>query len=337
MADLLQDKVFIFAQNPIPSESEIYFLEMAANEANLGPIKDSEIVSYGDNYDTYKTTTKFGAKVIKLSLDPTSDFSEPEPPNGPKTFAIVNSEIGGTPIVAKIEDYIGGANLSEIGESAIFTIWPKVVESIVQNSQTAANKTLNQHLKELFKKTSIDDDENLDTLVKTNSSNYQLVKSGIAELKQEVQTLCKDWYSSDTLIHGNISLDNLFVSKDKVIFSSWGNSYSANLLLELAALKMNIDFPQEIEYEIFSQLKKQASLIHSWEEYIQCKTFVASYKFLECVYLFIKETFLFEGKRQGEILKLSAFFCRNLGQFNKLAGFRKHQDELLKLFSSPVV
>lgn len=337
MSNLLQDKVFVFAQNPNPSESEIYFLDLVANAVNLGPINDSEIVSYGDNYDVYKTNTNLGQKLIKLSLDPKFDFTkDPEPPNGPKTFSIVNLDVG-ILVVAKIEDFIEGANLHELGESMVLSVWPKIAESIVQNSQTPANKTLNQHLKELFKKTSIDDDENLETLVKTNSSNYQLIKSGILELKQEVQTLYKPWYSADSLIHGNLSADNLFISNERVVFSSWGSSYSANVLLELAAFKMNVDFTQEVEYNMFLALKEQASLSQTWEDYIQCKTFVASYKFLECVHSFIKETFLFEGKRRGELLKLSSFFCRNLGLFNKLTGFKKHQEELLKLFSSPVV
>ena len=337
MSNLLQDKVFVFAQNPTPSDSEIYFLDMAANAAELTGAKNYETVKHGENYDLYKADSNSGQKFIKLSLDPSYDFyKDPEPPNGPKTFKIIQFDAG-IPVVAKIEDAISGQNLVEIGESALNFGWKNVVEAIVQNSQTSSPRTLKQHLKDLYKKTSLEEDENLRTLIETNSTNYQLVKSGILELKQEVQTLYKPWYSAETLIHGNLSADNIFFTKDRAAFSSWGSSYSGHLFLELAALKMNLDFPADLEYNMFLALKESAGVSQSWEDYNQCKIFVSSYKFLECVYSFIKETFLFEGERKNELLKLSSYFCRNLGSFSKLSGFKKHQDELLKLFSSPVV
>lgn len=337
MADLLQNKVFVFAQNPTPSESEIYFLDIVAENANLGKIHGHEIVSYNDNYDVYKIQSNLGPKIVKLSLDPEFNFeNDPQPLNGPKTFSIVKADIG-VQVVAKIEDFITAPSLAEIGESNINSGWPLVVKAIINNSKEAHNRTLKDHLKALFKQTSLDENKNLDILVKTNSSNYQLIKKGAEELKKEVEQLYKPWHSVDTLINGNISSDNLFLDRNDAYISSWGKSYSAHVFLELAALKMNIDMPQLTEYDMFNELKRQSSSENTWEDYIQCKTFVASYKFLECVFSFIKETFLFEGKRRDELLKLSSYFCRNLGLFNNLAGFRKNQEELLKLFSSPVV
>ena len=337
MPDLLQNKVFVFANNPKPSESEIYFLDMISHGANLGKISNHEVLSYNENYDVYKVTTPTGPRVIKLSLDPKFNFkNDAEPLHGPKTISIINIDIG-VPVIAKIEEFISAPTLAELGESSINFAWPTVVKAIIENSKEKHPTSFKTYLKLLFKKTSLESNENLDVLVKTNSTNYQLIKSGAEELKKEVEQLYKPWYSANTLIHGNISSDNLFLDGEKAYISSWGNAYSAHVFLELASFNMNVNLSQSVEYNMFKSLKELSGTENSWEDYIQCKTFVASFKFLECVFSFIKETFLFEGKRRDELLKLSSYFCGNLGIFEKLSGFRKNQEELLRLFSSPVV
>ncbi len=333
MPTLLQDKVFVFAGRPKPSDSELEILQLIADQENLGPISLAETIKNGENYDSYKLTIGGQNFLAKLSLDEKNDFSQESlildklPHLTPQKTARGALDFGDS-IYYLITEWLDTRSLQEAGRSLIFESQDALLSSLAEvHKINLPLTTFQEYLENLFKQTSFENQEQFELLVKTNSPNYLLLKEELLSAKEEIQRNFKEIYAAKTLIHGNLSENTILVGREGFKFINWENSFCAHPLFELAAAEMNLNLGPHLEYSLVQKMGE------SWEFYLQIRDFWASVSLLKNVFGFIKEVYLYEGRRQKELLELVEKFYQNTKHYEKIEVFKRNREQILALFN----
>ncbi len=333
MPTLLQDKVFVFAGRPKPSDSEFEILQLIADQENLGQISAAETIKNGENYDSYKLTINSQNYLAKLSLDEKNDFSQESlildklPHLAPRKTARGALDFGDS-IYYLITEWVDAQSLQETGRSLVFESQDALLASLAEvHKIDYPFATFQEYLENLFKETSFENQEQFELLVKTNSPNYLLLKEELLAAKTEIQQNFKEIYAAKTLIHGNLSENSILVGREGFKFINWENSFCAHPLFELAAAEMNLNLGPHLEYSLVQKMGE------SWELYLQIRDFWASVSLLKNVFSFIKEVYLYEGRRQKELLELVERFYQNVKHYEKIETFKRNREEILVLFN----
>ena len=333
MPTLLQDKVFVFAGRPKPSDSELEILQLIAEGENLGQISSAETIKNGENYDSYKLTISGQIFLTKLSLDEKNDFGQESlilkeiPELSPKVISRGALDFGDS-IYYLTTEWLDAQSIQETGRSVLFESQDAFFASLAEIHKTNQPfTTFQEYLEKLFKETSFENQERFELLVKTNSPNYLLLKEELLAAKKEIQQNFKQIYASKTLIHGNLSENSILVGREGFKFINWENSFCAHPLFELAAAEMNLNLGPHLEYSLVQKMGE------SWEFYLQVRDFWASVSLLKNVFGFIKEVYLYEGRRQKELLELVEKFYQNTKHYEKIETFKRNREEILSLFN----
>lgn len=333
MPTLLQDKVFVFAGRTKPSDSELEILNLIFEAENLGQILAAETVKNGENYDSYKITANGQTFLIKTSLDEKNKFGTEKlildeiPRFAPRVIAHGGLDFGAT-IYYLITTWENAQPIQELGQSLILENQESFFSYVKEiHKETRPFRTFQEYLAELFEQTSFKDQEEFRALVEKNSENYQLLWEELEAAKQEIRQNFKTYYASDSLIHGNLSENTILVGREGFKFINWESSFCAHPLFELAILEENFGFGANFE---FSVVQKSG---YSWAEYSEIKNFWANVSLLRGVFSFIKEIYLYNGRRHSEILSLVEKFYRNVKNYEKIPIFKKNREEILGLFN----
>jgi len=333
MPTLLQDKVFVFAGRPKPSDSELEILQLIADQENLGPISLAEAIKNGENYDSYKLTIGTQNFLAKLSLDEKNDFGQESlildmfPHLAPRKTARGAIDFGDS-IFYLITEWLDAQSIQELGLSFITNKKESLLECLKKVHEVEAPiKTFQEYLSELFEKTSFEKHEHFAELVEQNTENYKLLLQELESAKNNIQKNFKESYAPKTIIHGNLSENTILVGSEGFKIINWENSFCAHPLFELAIAEANFEFGESF---IYSAIKDSN---YSWLEFLEIRGFWADICLLKTVFSFIKETYLYEGKRHKEMLELSEFFYRNSHRFEKNEVFVRNKNEILKLFN----
>lgn len=333
MSTLLQDKVFVFAGRSKPSDSELEILQLIADQENLGPISSVETIKNGENYDSYKLTINGQGFLTKLSLDEKNSFGyeslilDSLSHLAPKKVCYGALDFGDS-IYYLITEWENAQSIQELGHSVIISEKEKLLKTLeeIHNIELPI-KSFQEYLSELFDQTSFEKHSNFAELVEQNTENYQLLLQELESAKKNIQQNFKDYYASKTIIHGNLSENTILVGGEGFKIINWENSFCAHPLFELAIAETNFDFGESFS---FSLLKDSQ---YSWPQYLEIKAFWTDVFLLKVVFSFIKEIYLYGGKRHKEMLELSESFYRNSKKFEKNETFKKNKSELLKLFN----
>lgn len=333
MPTLLQDKVFVFAGRPKPSDSELEILQLIADQENLGPILAAETIKNGENYDSYKLTIGTQNFLAKLSLDEKNNFGQESlildklSHLAPKKVCRGTLDFGDS-IYYLITEWLDAQSLQEAGRSLIFESQDALLVSLAEvHKIDYPFTTFQEFLENLFKQTSFENQEQFELLVKTNSPNYLLLKEELLSAKEEIQKNFKEIYAAKTLIHGNLSENTILAGREGFKFINWENSFCAHPLFELAAAEMNFNLGSQLEFSLVQKMGE------SWELYLQIRDFWARVSLLKNVFGFIKEVYLYEGRRQKELLELVEKFYQNTKHYEKIEIFKKNREEILALFN----
>lgn len=333
MPTLLQDKVFVFAGRPKPSDSELEILQLIADQENLGPILAAETIKNGENYDSYKLTIGTQNFLAKLSLDEKNNFGQ-ESLILDKLTHLTPQKIArgaldfGDSIYYLITEWLDAQSIQEAGRSLIFESQDALLSSLAEiHKIDHPLTTFQEFLENLFKETSFENQEQFELLVKTNSPNYLLLKEELLVAKEEIQKNFKEIYAAKTLIHGNLSENTILAGREGFKFINWENSFCAHPLFELAAAEMNFNLGPQLEFSLVQKMGE------SWELYLQIRDFWARVSLLKNVFGFIKEVYLYEGRRQKELLELVEKFYQNTKHYEKIEIFKKNREEILALFN----
>lgn len=333
MPTLLQDKVFVFAGRPKPSDSELEILQLIAEGENLGQISAAETIKNGENYDSYKLTIDGQNFLTKLSLDEKNKFGTERlilnqiPNLSPKVIAHGGLDFGAT-VHYLITTWEDAQSIQELGRGLILENQEAFFSHVNRVHEiNQPFETLQEKLSELFQQTSFENQEEFRALVEKNSENYQLLLEELEAAKTEIRKNFKDYYASNSLIHGNLSENTILVGREGFKFINWENSFCAHPLFELAILEENFGFGADFEFAVVQKAG------YSWEQYSEIKSFWASVSLLKNVFSFIKEIYLYNSQRHSKILSLVEKFYRNVKNYEKIPTFKKNREEILKLFN----
>lgn len=344
ISNILNDKLFVFAGSSKTTDTENEILSLIAEKQNLGRISHASTVDNGEDYDSYKVKTQDSSFLIKVSLDSENKIFEKEY----KILKLVqSSKIAPTPIAVDeikygdkisylVTSFESAQSALEMGKSILPFNYEHCLQKLCTLHQTPLSEpTLHSHIQSIFARTSFDNQPEFADLVKTNGLNYQLLNDEILGIKEEIQQKHKTFFSADSIIHGGITASTLLLGNEGMKLINWQNSCAANPLFDLANVKMEFDFADNLEYKIFLKYQEIAQK-HSWDEYLEVRNFLSTIKLLEYVFSYIREIYLFQSNRQDKILKIFSNFCRNVKFFEHIPAFRRNKDALIGLFSSPM-
>ena len=137
MPTLLQDKVFVFAGQSKPSDSELEILQLIADQENLGPILTAETIKNGENYDSYKLTINGQNYLTKLSLDEKNSFGYESlildnlSHLAPKKVCCGALDFGDS-IYYLITEWENAQSIQELGHSVIISEKEKLLKTLEQ-------------------------------------------------------------------------------------------------------------------------------------------------------------------------------------------------------------
>lgn len=334
MSNLLQDKVFVFAQPSLPQDSEKEIICQIFEENNLDyPLRIS-VINNSENYDSYKVDTGKQAFFVRLSLDQTNPFSTwEERLFSPKIFKKGWVSFG-QDIFFVIEEFCNEYPVSEIGESILsqnIDQFTSQLKKIHNSKKSECN--LRSFIKNKFQKTSLDKNKEYEELIEKNSSNFSLLKEEMEDAKSQITKQYCQLFDGQSLVHGGISPSNLLLGERGFVFTSWENSTFCNPLFDIAEIEFNFQISKNTEYALFEKLNTDNL---SWENYFSIKNYWAYVKLIDLTHSYIKEVFLYDSKRHNEILKIIKLFYKNIQKFEKLDSFKKNREELLNFFGQSV-
>lgn len=327
MSDLLTDKLFIFAQKPQVSEAEKDITSLIADK-ELIQFKSVSLVKNGENYDSYKL---IGDKnlFLKLSLDESNVFkSQINPIHSPKVLAVGSIDYGDE-FFYLIEEFVDSQTVLEMGDSILSKNHNKLSAQIKEYGiESLAVPSFQEALQQRFEKSDFQKDEQYNRLVQENSENYQLLVSELTEAKDKIQREYSSKFGGNSLVHGNVSPSNLFLGNQGFVFSSWEKSFRGNRLFDLAEICFNFEVSKNVEYGLFLDLRTN----EEWDSYLTLKSYWSNVRLIDLFCDYVKEVFVYNSKRDDEILKIIRLFYKNISLFENLETFKKNREQLLTFF-----
>lgn len=343
ISNVLNDKLFVFSgsSQPIDVEKEILFL--ISERENLGENPKLELISNGENYDSYKLTTN-NQFLIKVSLDKETKIFEKESkilqllePTKLAPKFISNGEIKfGDKILYSISSFESLNPASEFGNSILFENCDGILKRISSAHSLQCDYSLKDRIAILFESTNFDSQPEFAELIGTSSDNYKILHDEILSLKSWIQDNYSDFYSRGGLVHSSINPSNLLLGAKSLKVVNWENACNAHAFIELSNLRMTFDYTQDFEYKAFNSYNS-INQSGSWDDYLSTRKFWAAVFLLDTVFSYIKEIYLYRSLRHDKILKTFYSFCRNLALFEHIPAFQKNKEKLAELFSSPMV
>lgn len=343
--NILRDKLFVFSGSSKTTETETDILCLIAEKESLGEVLRTSLIDNEENYDSYKLKTSVGEYLVKLSLDQSYEGFKKELDVltlisyleiSPRPVSI-GELMYGDKITYLITSFEEVQSANELGKSIIFANHEECAKLIHSfHFERYNSQSLRERIEQIFAATDLEKQPEFAALIKEASPNYSLLVSEIIGLKQYIQDSYKDQFGGETLCHGNLNPSTILFGSRKICFINWQNCFAASPLIDLSNLRMEFDFGEDFEYKLF-QYHCSLGKIYSWDEYLAARNFWAAIKLLEYVFSYIKEIFLFRSMRQDKILKTFSSFCRNIKFFEHIPTFRENKQELLNLFSVPMI
>ena len=149
-----------------------------------------------------------------------------------------------------------------------------------------------------------------------------------------------DIFKKNEFCHGNLNQFNILYCFDYFKFINLCDSFMGNSYFDLANLVIYCGFNKNTEkkiFDIFLKNKKINSVAEEWMEYRQCFDLVLRKIFLQILFNFLKETYLFESKRPLKFLDVIDIFSKNQNNFLKIPIIHQNFEFLYNLFLQPLI
>jgi fructosamine-3-kinase len=342
--NILSGKLFVFSGSSKVSDGEREILELIAAKENIGEISRCELVSNGENYDSYKVTTKDSQFLIKTSFDDSHKVLEKEInvleeirdsaiAPVPIAYGTINY---GEDISFSITSFEDLQSAESFGQSIFLFNWEYIVKQIKKVHQKTSPKlnSIEDFIRKKFQTISFQDKPEFAELLEKNSINFQLLNEEIEKTKEEITQSFRPTFGGSSICHGSIKPSNLLLGARDVRIINWQNAFLANSLIDIAESRMAFDFDESFEFNLFNSYNSDNK--HSWAEYVETRNFWASVRLLDYVFSYIREVYLFRSMRQDKILEIFSSFCRNYKFFEHIPAFKRRKNEIVGLFSQPM-
>lgn len=342
ISNILKDKLFVFSGPSKPSLAENEILELVCLQENLGKIQKSLTIGNGEDYDSYKVETPDGNFLIKISLDgerilkKESDVlkSLEKTKLAPKPISCGKISYGDS-LDFSVSSFEPLESCENLGKSIILFNGEALVSKLREvHKLPIVADSLEETIRQKFEKTAFDGEE-YSKLLKTNSPNFQLLNEELSLAKKQIQDSFRPEFDGNSLCHGFLKPTNVLLGARDLKVINWQHSFIANPMIELADLRMAFDFDDSFEYKMFCAYNESDK--YSWEEYLQARNFWASIKLVDYIFSYVREVYLFQSLRQDKMLEIFSSFCRNFRFFDHIPAFKKHKEEIVGLFSQPML
>ena len=175
------------------------------------------------------------------------------------------------------------------------------------------------------------------------SSNCDLdkIKEIINILHSEIFKIFQsDIFKKNEFCHGSLNQSNILYCFDHFKFINLCDSFNGNSYYDLCNLVIYCNLNKNLEKKLFDSFlknKKSTQVAEEWIEYKQCFDLVLRKIFLEILFNFLKEIYLFESKRPFKLLEIIDIFSQNKNNFLKVPIIHQNFKFIYNLFLQPLI
>lgn len=192
---------------------------------------------------------------------------------------------------------------------------------------------INKHSMSFFDQDTIE-------LIQTNL-NTQKLNEIINSIHSEIFLLFNsDIFNKNEFCHGNLNSNNIFYSYKDFKFFNLSNAFTGNMYCDLADFVINNSLSKDLEKKIFNlflKYKKTELVANEWIEYKKCFDLIVRKIFLELLFSFLKEVYLFSSKRPIKLFEIIEIFSQNQNNFLKIPTVSKNYEFIYNVLLEPLI
>lgn len=175
----------------------------------------------------------------------------------------------------------------------------------------------------------------------TINTNLDTIKEIVSLLHSEILLLFQsNIFNKNEFCHGNLNQSDILYCFNHFKFINLCDSFYGNSYFDLASLVINCGFSKNIEKKLFNSFmknKKSNQIAEEWIEYRQCFDLVLRKIFLEVLFNYLKEVYLFESNRPAKLLEVIEIFSQNQNDLLKIPVVNKNFKFIYNLFLEPLI
>jgi hypothetical protein len=330
-------------------QKQIVNLILSSFEPRLNT-NDIELISYNENYDSYKFIYNEESFCIKISLDANC----PELIHEANALKTINNLIKplyvhdgtikiGDELRYLVTSYENALSIFSSGISELIGNFDNFCESykFLQES-TLTNYTYKDHLDKIFKQTDLNNIFTDNALLSLKTySKYEIIEDILKNIKSEILNSYSDFMSKKTHIcHGNLNLNNILTRDRLFKFINFDNVYYSHCFMDLAELIIELGINQSLEIKLIEQFCQNLDIEYTPENinlYKKCYKIILNQKALIIIIEYLKETYLYSCHRRDRIIKICDKFSKYYDRFLQIKIFHEHRDFIMKTLTEPVL
>jgi hypothetical protein len=192
---------------------------------------------------------------------------------------------------------------------------------------------INEHSMSFFDKDTIESIQ--------ESLDIEKLKEIINSIHSEIFLLFNsEVFDKDEFCHGNLNYNNIFYCYKNFKFFNLSNAFTGNMYCDLANLVITSSLNKELEKKIFNlfvKYKNTQLIAEEWIQYRKCYDLISRKIFLELLFLFLKEIYLFSSRRPIKLLQIIEIFSQNQNNFLKIPTVNKNYEFIYNTLLQPLI
>jgi hypothetical protein len=346
---IIKDQTYLFeAEKDLFSDNNDIIYKIC-EDSNLAKPSIIEFVTSTIDFDLYKIRSNSLNYIIKYSLDEFNSSLKYE-------FEIISSidkTITYQPInynKFKFGDFIHYSiyldqKFESIKDFGI-GIFVENIDLFIENYFSLQNKIepelkhkdnienfINQHSISFF------DEDVVESI--NNHLDIEILKEIIDSIHSEIFLLFNsNYFDKNEFCHGDLNANNIFYCYKNFKFFNLFNAFSGNMYCDLASLVINLSLNKNIEKKMFNLFVKNKTtelIADEWIEYRKCFDLVSRKIFLELLFVYLKEVYLFSSKRPSKLFEIIEIFSQNKINFLKIPIVNKNFELIYNLLLHPLI
>jgi tRNA A-37 threonylcarbamoyl transferase component Bud32 len=346
---LIKNQTYLFQSEKNPFLENDEFIFKIFEDANLNKPSKITFNTSTINYDILNISSDKKNYILKFSLDE-FDFNLKNEFNLIKKFNCNNTLRPVYYNKFKFGDYINYSiyldeNYESVKDFGLGIINDNIDEFIASyfNLQNSIKPKIKhkENIINFIKNHSISffDKEVLEAI--SNNSNLNKIEEIINSLHSEIFLLFQsDIFDREEFCHGDLNQSNILYCFDHFKFINLCDSFMGNSYCDLANLVINSNLNKNIEKKLFNSFLKEKNIestTEQWIEYRKCFDLVLRKIFLEILFNFLKEIYLFESHRPAKLLEIIEIFSQNQNNFLKIPIINNNFEFIYNLLLEPLI
>jgi hypothetical protein len=346
---LIKNQTYLFQSEKNPFSENDEFIFKIFEDANLNKPSKITFNTSTINYDILNISSDKKNYILKFSLDE-FDFNLKNEFNLIKKLNCNNTLRPVYYNKFKFGDYINYSiyldeNYESVKDFGLGIINDNIDEFITSyfNLQNSIKPKIKhkENIINFIKNHSISffDKEVLEAI--SNNSNLNKIEEIINSLHSEIFLLFQsDIFDREEFCHGDLNQSNILYCFNHFKFINLCDSFTGNSYYDLANLVINCNLNKNIEKKLFNSFLKEKNIestSEQWIEYRKCFDLVLRKIFLEILFNFLKEIYLFESHRPAKFLEIIEIFSQNQNNFLKIPIINNNFEFIYNLLLEPLI